>query len=124
MKEGFSDKIKQKHFIEVFAMSNLRTQSTGVDGAVIWVSSGEFQGKESQHGPRVKVMLGSKVTPGGLDKAATITLTDPPRVLGDLPSESKKQALSFVTTNLQTLLKYWKNEIDTAEMVEAIQKVS
>jgi hypothetical protein len=50
---------------EVLAMSNLRPSDTGIDGVVIW-----FSGKDSQHAPRVKVIVGGgKVTAKDLRNA-------------------------------------------------------
>lgn len=69
------------------AMSNLPPVDTGVSGAVIWVSSGEFVGAKSPHGPRIKVVPGAKITKEGLVDAASVTITDPPRVIGTLPGK-------------------------------------
>lgn len=118
---AFNNKVTAKY--EVFAMSNLRSSETGVEGTVIWVSAGEFGGRDSQHGPRVKVMLGNKVNTEGLDAAITVTLTDPPRVLGSLPAKVEKKAIEFVAANLGVLLPYWKNEISTREMLDQITAV-
>jgi len=105
------------------AMSNLRTKSTGVEGAVIWVSAGEFAGAEMAHGPRVKVVLGEKVNLDGLGDAVTVRIAKPPVVLGKLPANVQREVVKFVTKNYDTLLAYWKGEIDTADMVAAIKKV-
>lgn len=102
------------------AMSNLRPNKTGVVGAIIWVSAGEFSGVESQHGPRIKVVPGTKITTDGLRDAISISITEPPKVFGDLTGEIEKQALRFVRLNQDVLLRYWRNEIDTAEMLEGL----
>jgi hypothetical protein len=109
--------------IEILAMSNLVAADTGIDGIVIWVSGGEFEGKDSQHGPRIKVMLGNKITTEGLNQATTVTLTNPSKVIGKLPSKIEKKVLSFLKKNQATLLSYWKNEISTKEMIQRIEKV-
>jgi len=104
------------------AMSNLRSKVTGVENTIIWVSSGEFSGSNIQHGPKIKVALGNKITDETLANAISIQLTDPPQVLGTLPGEIKKQAVEFVSKNRDTLLHYWNKEIDTAEMLERLEK--
>ena len=102
------------------AMSNLRPAETGVDGAIIWVSAGEFGGADSQHGPRVKVVLGTKITSENLTDAVSVSLTTPPRVFGDLPGKLRKQAVKFVDANRDVLLRYWLNEISTREMLDGL----
>jgi hypothetical protein len=105
------------------AMSNLRPDDTGVLGAIIWVSAGEFAGADAQHGPRIKVMQGSKRTTEGLRDAISVQLTDPPEVLGVLPGKLKKQVIAFVNANREVLLRYWAFEIGTPEMVRLLQRV-
>jgi hypothetical protein len=105
------------------AMSTLRPKDTGVDDVVIWVSSGEFAGAESQHGPRIKVMPGTRVTREGLEDAVSVTLTDPPRVLGDLEGKVKKQLVEFVTVNREVLLQYWNGEVSTREMLDGLTEI-
>lgn len=105
------------------AMSNLTVKDTGVEGAVIWVSAGEFYGADPQRGPRLKVMLGEKLSPDGLRDAASVTLTKPPRVLGRLPSKVRGQVVSFVNMNRDVLLRAWNGEIDTSEMLDLLESV-
>jgi hypothetical protein len=105
------------------AMSNLRPNDTGVKGAVIWVSAGEFAGADAQHGPRIKVVLGEKITTDGLKEALSVRLTEPPEVLGELPGKLKKQAIAFVNANREVLLRYWSFEIGTPEMVRLLQRI-
>jgi hypothetical protein len=109
--------------ILVEAMSNLRASSTGVEGTVIWISSGEFESKKSPHGPRIKLVISNKITTEGLRDAVSITLTKPPRVLGKLPPKVKKQAIAFVRLNLDALLAHWNGELDSAEVVRKIEKL-
>lgn len=102
------------------AMANLRPNKTGVEGAIVWVSSGEFSGADSQHGPRVKIVPGTKITREGLNEAASIRLTNPPQVIGSLPGKIKQQAVKFVQNNLKVLLLYWNLEIDTQELLDQL----
>ena len=60
---------------DLFAMSNLRPSDTGVEGAIIWVSTGEFGGADAQDGPRMKVLPGTTLTPESRDKAVSVRLT-------------------------------------------------
>jgi hypothetical protein len=105
------------------AMSNLPPQDTGVEGAIIWVSVGEFSGADLQHGPRVKVVPGNKITTENLQDAASVTITDPPRVLGTISGKIRRKVVAFVNQNRDTLLRYWNGELSTREMVGLIQRV-
>ena len=107
----------------LFAMSNLRSTDTGVEGTIIWVSSGEFAGKDIQHGPRIKVVLGNKITDENLDESATVTIATPPVVIGTLPGAIRKQVIAFVTRNKDVLLQHWNKVISTREMLDQLQKV-
>lgn len=104
-------------------MANLRSTKTGVEGAVIWISAGEFESKKSPHGPRVKVAIGSKMTTETLRDAVSITIAKNPKVLGDLPSKIKKQAVEFVKINMEPLLKHWRGELDSDEVLREIRRV-
>ena len=107
----------------VEAMSNLRSTTTGVDGAIIWVSAGEFAGTNAQHGPRIKVVLGNKITAESLNDSVTVTIAEPPIVLGPLPGAVRRQVVAFVKRNKDTLLKHWNGDIDTKEMLDLLKKV-
>ena len=114
--------MKYSERIEILAMSNLTSSDTGVDGVVIWVSAGEFAGKGSPHGPRIKVVFGSRVTSEGLDNAVTATLEDPPRFIGDLSVKKKKEVTAFINKNRSVLLRYWAGGMSTREMIDSIVK--
>jgi hypothetical protein len=105
------------------AMANLRPDDTGISGVLIWISSGEYSGTKIQHGPRVKVMMGTKLSKEAVSKAVTVRLTDPPEVLGVLPGKLKKQVLQFLTMNREVLIRYWKFEIGTIELGRLLQRV-
>lgn len=106
----------------MWAMSNFRPQDTGVLGAIVWVSTKEAYGKAVQHSPRLKVMLGTKLTHESLQGAATVTLLAPSRVIGKLPATTKRQALQFIALNRDILLQYWEFEIGTPELVRGIRR--
>jgi hypothetical protein len=101
-------------------MSNLRPSTTGVVGAVIWISAGEFAGADAQHGPRIKVVLGEKITTEGLKDAVSVRLTSPPQVLGTLPGNVKRQVVKFINRNRNVLLRHWRGEIDAKEVIDQL----
>lgn len=105
------------------AMSNLCPKTTGVDGAIIWISAGEFAGAEAQHGPRIKVVLGDRTTTEGLSESISVRLTEPPVVLGTLPGKVKKQVLRFVKENREILLQHWNGVLDSKEAIDLLKKV-
>jgi len=78
-----SNLIKAIH--NVLAMSNLRASDTGVK------SAGEFEGKSSPHGPRIKVVLGSKISEDA--DSVTVKIAKPAVVLGKLPAAIAPLAL-------------------------------
>ena len=116
----------QAHYADrllVEAMANLRSSKTGVEGAVLWVSPGEFEGKKSPHGPRIKVAVGMKVTTDSLRDSVSVTLTTPPKVLGSLPTKVKEQAVAFVLLNMEVLLQHWRGELDSEEVMQKVKSV-
>jgi hypothetical protein len=110
------------HF-DLFAMSNLRSKSTGVPGTVIWVSAGEPSGDGCLLGPRLWVVLGDSLSPEPLKDAVVVRLTSPPQVLGTLPSGISDQVVSFIDRNGVVLLAYWHAEISTREMLDLLEPV-
>ena len=116
----FQEKTAEFH---LEAMSNLLPEDTGVDGAVIWISAGEFHGVDAQHGPRVKVVLGNKITTEGLRDSVSVRITDPPVVLGNLPGTIRKQVIQFVEKNRDILLQHWNGELDSKETLNLLEHV-
>jgi len=82
---------------DLFAMSNLRSKTTGIEG----------------------VVLSSK--PSWV--AVSVRLTTPPEVLGNLPGDIKKQVTRFVALNHEVLLRHWMGEIDSIEMGPLLRRV-
>lgn len=107
----------------VEAMANLRSSKTGVEGVVIWISPGEFESKKSQQGPRIKVAVGTKMTAESLKDAVSVTLTIPPRVLGELTAKVKKQTTDFILLNMDVLLQHWRGELDSEEVLKKIRSI-
>jgi hypothetical protein len=106
-----------------FLSSTLRSEDTGVDGAVIWFFAGEFSRKEWQLGPRVQIALGRKFTLDGLADSVSVTMTSPPEVLGTLPAEVAALVVAFIERNRDALLQHWRGEIDTADAIERLERV-
>lgn len=103
-------------------MANLRPKTTGVEGAVIWVSSGESHGTSSQHGPRIKVSIGDSLSPETLREARSLTIEENPRLVGKpLPGAILRGARAFVIINQEILLAYWRGEVDTAEFLSKVK---
>ena len=116
-------KINEKY--EIFAMANLSSKTTGVVGAIIWVSAGEFEGKKSVHGARIKVVEGTNMTAKGLTDAAVVTIADVPELKhGKLKKKTFKLVAAFITLNKAALLSYWKGKIDTSELTAQLKPVS
>lgn len=99
-----------------YAMSNLPPQDTGVEGAIVWISVGVGL----RHGPRLKVTVGAKPT---RQSGVTITITDPPRVLGTLPPKVKEQAVAFINRNRDVLLQHWRGELMSKEALSLLRPI-
>jgi len=118
---SFLDQVEK---VAIEAMSNLRSKSTGVDGAILWVSAGEFEGKECTHGPRVKVILGQgRVTMEALKKAPSIKIKDGSLLHGRVKGSLLKKIRMFLDLNRVVLLDYWDQKIDSVQMAHEIKKI-
>lgn len=116
-------RVAERYAFDTFAMANLRPDDTGVKGTIIWVSEGEFGGAAAQHGPRIKVYVGSKATADARYKAISVKITDPPVFTDGLPGDIKRMVTKFIEANRQVLLQYWEGELSTSELLSRIQKV-
>lgn len=110
---------------EMFSMANLRTRSTGIPDVTLYCSQGEFEGKSSVHGPRVKVYLGSRLTREMLRDPIIIKLTDPPQVVvGSLTGKPRQLVMQFLSLNREVLIQYWNDlNMDLEELLERLEKV-
>lgn len=116
-------RVVERHAFEMSAMSNLRPRATGIDGVIIWLSWGESSGAELEHGPRIKVIMGDRLTQEALSKAVSVKLTDPPQVMGTLPGKVKQQVFRFIERNRQALIDHWSGDTDSQEFGAAIQRI-
>jgi len=118
----FQTKVSEKY--EIFAMANLASKTTGVIGAVIWVSAGEFEGKKSVHSARVKVVEGNSMTTKGLADAAVVTIAATPELKhGRLKKKTMSLVTAFIILNKAVLLAYWKGKIDTSELMLKLKSI-
>jgi hypothetical protein len=92
--------------LDLEALSNLLPEDTGVVDAVLWISAGEFSSSDVEHGPRLQVVLGRGLTVEGIANSVSVTLTNPPRMLGTLPSVVATQVTAFVERNRDALLRH------------------
>jgi len=106
-----------------FVLSNLRSTTTGVEGAILWVAAGEFDDADRTQGPRIMVVLGDNISADRLKDAVVVLLTKAPVVMGSLPGEIERQVVAFVEANREVLLRYWTGEMSTREMIELVQPI-
>jgi len=115
-------KQKTEEKYAIFSMANLSSAATGVRGAIIWVSVGVFEGKKSEHGPRIKVVEGSTMTANG--QSAVITIANTPEFLhGKLKKKIASDAIQFVILNRKVLLDYWNGKIDTSVFIQRLKAI-
>ena len=117
--QGFLEDIVSNH--EVLGMSNLTPEDSGIKGVVLWVSTGTVAGKKLKHGPRLKVYLGTSVEGA---KNVSVTITKPPRILGDLPKRVERDVLKFIDLNFDLLLAHWKNEISSKKFLLNVKSIT
>ena len=108
--------------MNLFVLSNLRSKTTGIKGAVIWVAGGEFGDGNADLGPRLLVVPGDDIAADRLKGAVTVRLTDPPQVVGMLPPHVDGRVASFVARNRVVLLSHWTGALSTREMLDALER--
>jgi hypothetical protein len=102
------------------ALANLGPRTTGIEGAVLWVSAGEYDPANTADGPRLLVVLGERLTTDTLKDSVSVTLTSPPRVLGTLPDPIATQVVEFIERNRDALLRHWHGEIGSKTVLNLI----
>jgi len=104
--------------VNLWEMSNLYSQDTGITSVTLWLGSGT--GK--QHGPNVKVSYGTKWNP---NKNSTIPLYGQKKIIGNANiSQSQFDEIQrWINLNKKTIMQYWNNEISTAGMISQIKKL-
>lgn len=117
-KEKLVASISEEEINDLFEMSNLREKSTGIKN-VIWVSA-----KNANHGARVKVQWGDSIR-----ETVSVSLhkTNPTVVAGneaDLDASILAEVKQWIIENYAVLMQYWNMEIDTADMIAGLKKIS
>jgi hypothetical protein len=98
-------------------MVSLRKDVTGVDNT-IFVSTRGY----AQHAPRIKIAVDPPDSLNATSKSASMALHDY-SVMGEyLPPAIVEQARKFIERNRSTLLEYWDNKIDTARLIERLER--
>lgn len=116
--KGLIENVMVDH--EVWGMSNIMPDDSGIKGVVLWASTGTVAGKKLKHGPRLKVYLGTSVAGA---KSVSVTLTKPPRILGDMPRRVEKDVLKFIDLNFDLLLAHWENKISSKNFLLNLKKL-
>lgn len=108
--------------VDLFALSNLLPETTGVRGAVLWVSAGEFGKRNSKHGPRLLVVPGNTVKAERLKDAVAVPLTSPPEIVGTLPPKLRRQVARFIDANREVLLQHWNGQLDSKQVMGMLKR--
>ncbi len=104
----------------LFEMANLRQSSTGLP-MVIWVS----EKGHAQHGPRIKVSK-THSHKANVTDAISVSISDEPEIVAGegLSTRDFNSVKNYIKLNKDVLLDYWYGEIDTAELISKLKKVS
>lgn len=103
---------------DFFDMSNLRPKTTGLP-MTIWVS---HRGR-ARHDARVKVCrkVGDQMD---VDDLAVVGIRPAPTLIeGPLDPANLKLVQQWIALNERVLMGYWNGEIDTAEMIQGIERL-
>jgi hypothetical protein len=106
---------------DLFLASNLRSETTGIAGVVLWIFAGEFAGAEL--GPRIMVVVGDKISAELLRNAVTVRLTTPPEVMGEFPDAMRRQVIVFLERNRNVLLQHWDGELASREALDLLKRI-
>jgi hypothetical protein len=106
-----------------FLASNLTQETTGIDGAVIWMFSGEPTRSASPLGPRILVTVGEVLMIESLAHAVAVRLSPRPEVVGALPPGVMVKAVEFAQVNRDVLLRYWSGEMSTRSALDLLERV-
>jgi hypothetical protein len=122
---GFINKINAlfenlRYNHEVLGMSNITPEDSGIKGVVLWASTGTVAGKKLKHGPRLTVYLGTSIVGA---ESVSVTLTNPPRVLGEMPRRVEKDVLKFIDLNFDLLIAHWENKISSKTFLLNLKSV-
>jgi ubiquinone biosynthesis protein UbiJ len=101
----------------LYEMANLFPKHTGLP-FVVWMSN---KGG-AQHDVRVKVSHGPKVLPSEM---VSVAIRPHVHVVeGKMSASDLAMLAKWIELNQDVLLKYWEGEIDTKDLVDAIQQIN
>ena len=103
---------------DLFEMANLYPRTTGLP-MTVWVSPRGH----ARHDARVKVSRsgGERMV---VDDTAVVAIRPEPSVLeGDLGSADLAAVARWIVRNRDVLLAYWDGTVDTAELIQRLQRV-
>ena len=103
-----------------FLAASLGPESTGVEGAVVWVFAGEPTRNQLALGPRILVVLGERLTVDSLVDGVAVRLTSPPTMFGTLPPSVEAKVVEFATRRRALLIEYWQGDLATAETIDRL----
>jgi len=101
---------------DIFFMTNLSPRMTGLPMAV-WVSP---RGN-ARHDVRIKVNTthGNRTT---IEDTSVVAVRPAPRVVaGELTPEDRRLVADWVRLNLEAIIGYWENEVDTGQFLERLK---
>lgn len=103
--------------VQIDEMANLGKRTTKLP-CVVYVSSK----KGVAHGPRIKV--NADYSERWCGNSFTITISDNPRVIGNtfkIKQTDIEDITDWVKLNKTCLLEYWNEQIDIAELIDALK---
>ncbi|MGC2413808.1 MAG: hypothetical protein WA459_14065 [Stellaceae bacterium] len=103
---------------ELFEMANLYPRTTGLP-MTVWVGP---RGN-ARHDVRIKVNMthGNQMN---VDNTAVVGVRPAPHVIaGRLSSEDQRLIFEWVGLNAAAIIGYWDGDIDTAELIQTLQRL-
>jgi hypothetical protein len=104
---------------ELFEMANLYPRTTGLP-MTVWVGP---RGN-ARHDVRVKVNMthGNQMP---IDNVAVVGVRPTPHMIGGrLSAEDQRAVFAWIDFNAPTIVAYWEGDIDTAELIQKLKRLS
>jgi hypothetical protein len=104
---------------ELFEMANLYPRTTGLP-MTVWVGP---RGN-ARHDVRVKVNMthGNQMS---IDNVAVVGVRPTPHMIGGrLYAEDQRAVFAWIDLNAATIVAYWEGDIDTAELIQKLKRLS
>jgi hypothetical protein len=119
-KQDLLDRRTHDEELDMWQLSNFSSDFTGVDGVIIWLSSG---GCDLKYGPRIKVK-DSMGFDNGL--CATIPLDGQRRaILGgsNITEHQLDKVYEWINVNMDLIIDNWNDKIYTSELINKLKKI-